>query len=415
MTIRSDLSPPSTRTIHELIEWLASFGETDKNGVTRLLYSAPWLEAQLAIKNKMMTTGFDTFFDDAGNLFGRLSGTDTDAPVILTGSHIDSVVNGGKYDGSYGIIASLLAASMLLSKYGRPRKTIEVVSLCEEEGSRFPITFWGSGSITGAYSDQDPSSLYDKEGISLKQAMEDAGFGVGDHPAPRRNDIDCFIELHIEQGNDLELSDKSIGIVQSIVGQRRYHIQVQGKSNHAGTTPMQNRQDAMAASAELITKLTNKAKSIDPHFVATVGKIEAKPNTPNVIAGEVIFSLDLRHPDLNMLDSYCADMKKLFEQAEAQSNVKITAEPWTNVTPVEMDSTISSLAYQITEQKRLPAQYMFSGAGHDAQMFGSAIPASLIFVPSRDGISHAPDEFTELIDLQNGIAVLSDMLYDLAY
>ena len=284
--MQKGLKSQKKKNVQEMIEWLSSFGKTKNEGVTRLLYSKAWYQAQEALKHKMEQFGLDTYYDCVGNLFGKLQGIDVNRPVILTGSHVDTVVEGGKYDGAYGIIASLIAVSRLFETYGYPKKTIEVVSFCEEEGSRFPLTFWGSRNINGAYTFDHIKDLKDGDGISFLDAMKRAGFEPEHYQTPVRNDIERFIEVHIEQGMVLEKNQKSIGVVTHIVGQRRYHIRIKGKSNHAGTTPMAYRKDAVVTASKFISFLTNKAKEIDSDLVATVGRIIVTPNVPNVVAGE---------------------------------------------------------------------------------------------------------------------------------
>ncbi|WP_100397826.1 allantoate deiminase [Bacillus sp. FJAT-44742] len=407
--------PLPVEQLNAMVEWLSGFTENKGSGVTRLLYSEEWLEAQEALKRKMEEGGLDTYYDDTGNLFGRLEGTKDADSTVLTGSHIDSVVNGGKYDGAYGIIASFLAVEYLYRKYGRPSKTIEVVSLCEEEGSRFPLTFWGSGNITGIYKDKDITHIADKSGVSLKEAMNKAGFGRGIHRLPYRENIEAFIELHIEQGSVLEKSGNSLGVVTHIVGQRRYTVSIKGKSNHAGTTPMQDRHDAMTTAAELITYITAKVQKTDPHLVATVGKLDATPNVPNVIAGEVSFTLDIRHYDEGMLGKVCAEIFHHFEVVSQEKKVNISFSQWTDVKPVEMDASLQEKAIGVSTRQQLSFQKMLSGAGHDAQLFGTHCPTSLIFVPSVNGVSHSPEEYTKAEDLTQGVQMLTELLYEMAY
>lgn len=399
----------------EMIEWLSSFGKTKNEGVTRLLYSKAWCQAQRALKHKMEHIGLNTYFDCVGNLFGKLQGLDVESPIILTGSHVDTVVEGGKYDGAYGIIASLIAVSRLFETYGYPKKTIEVVSFCEEEGSRFPLTFWGSRNTNGLYTLDHIKNLTDAEGISFLDAMKQAGFDPAYYQTPLRKDIERFIEVHIEQGMVLEKNQKTIGLVTHIVGQRRYQVRIKGESNHAGTTPMSYRKDAVVTASQLISFLTNKAKEIDAHLVATVGKIEVSPNVPNVVAGEVKFSLDIRHHKVEILDQYCQAICSECRHLSEALNTEIEFSQWMDVTPVPMDEELLKVIRNIAAQKNLPFQDIISGAGHDAQVFASKIPANLIFVPSKDGISHNPKEFTSLEELEMGIELLTEVLYQLAY
>lgn len=401
--------------VQNMIEWLASHGGDEKGGVTRLLYDPAWRAAQQAIKSKMEELGLLARYDDVGNLFGRIAGRDSEARVILTGSHIDTVIGGGKYDGAYGIIAALIAVEYLLTNYGLPIKPIEVVSLCEEEGSRFPITYWGSGNIIGVKSREIVRDIKDANTVPFEQAMRDAGFGFGQHPQPKRVDLECFIELHIEQGEVLERERKSIGIVSHIVGQRRYDITVCGESNHAGTTPMRWRHDAMFTAAELIRLLMHRAKTDESGLVATVGRIDVKPNVGNVIAREVTFSLDVRHSDADTIRAFCEECFGEFEKIAAQHGTSVVCRKWMDESPVAMDSDLRSAAENILKQEGISYKTMTSGAGHDSQVFGVYCPTALLFVPSRGGISHSPEEFTNTEDLQRGVRLLIDLLHKLAY
>ncbi|WP_332871733.1 allantoate deiminase [Paraliobacillus zengyii] len=401
--------------VEQMVKWLASFGQSAEGGTNRLLYNEAWIEAQQELEQTMQGFGLATHFDAVGNLFGKLAGTNTEEKAIITGSHIDTVTNGGVYDGVYGIIASLLATQRLYQRYGSPKKTIEVLSLCEEEGSRFPITFWGSGNITGKYQIEDGERIKDNENTILLEAMNNAGVANKNQKSAYRNDIACFIELHIEQGKVLESTNKSIGAVSHIVGQRRFAINVIGESNHAGTTPMPLRRDAMAITAEIIHFITVEAKLFDPDLVATVGQLNTKPNTSNVIAGEVDFSLDIRHFDETILDQFYQKLTLFIEELANLHKMEINCSQWLNAKPVAMDKEMTKLVEEIATEQSIPYKSMISGAGHDAQMFGKFYPTALIFVPSKDGISHSPKEFTSKKDLENGVDILTELLYRLAY
>ncbi|MGF6353602.1 allantoate deiminase [Paenibacillus sp. 4624] len=404
-----------SKQIEEMVEWLASYGKDNSGGVTRLLYDPAWSAAQKAIQARIELLGLSARYDDVGNLFGRLSGRDPEANVVLTGSHVDTVIGGGKYDGAYGIIAALIAVEYLLTHYGQPLKPIEVVSLCEEEGSRFPMTYWGSGNITGVKEREAVHHINDVNGIPFEQAMHEAGFGLGLHAQPTRKDLECFIELHIEQGQVLEREEKSIGIVSHIVGQRRYNITVYGQSNHAGTTPMHWRHDAMFTSAELIRILMHRANAHESGLVATVGRMEVKPNVGNVIAREVTFSLDVRHSDAKIIEQFCEACFSDFETFTSEHGTTVTCHKWMDEPPVAMDCTLNQTAEDILKREGISYKRMTSGAGHDSQIFGTHCPTGLLFVPSQGGISHSPAEFTHTEDLQRGVRLLIDLLYKLAY
>lgn len=401
--------------IHEWIEWLANFGKSEGGGVTRLLYASAWQEAQHALKKKMHEKGLTPFFDDAGNLFGRLEGTERRDRVILAGSHIDTVIRGGKYDGAFGIIAAIIATEQLYARFGAPKQTIEVVSLCEEEGSRFHLSFWGSGTITGKYKLEDAETVEDSDGVTLADAMHKAGFGKGRYAVPYRDDIGCFLETHIEQGQTLEQAGHSWAPVTHIVGQRRYLIELSGESNHAGTTPMLLRKDALYAAAQMIAFVGNAAHAQKNGLVATVGKIQADPNVSNVIAGRCRFTVDVRHHEEETIESFCREMLAKFQQVAEKERVAVTINKWMDAAPVAMDQRLTQLNMDLAEEAGIACKEMVSGAGHDSQIFGTYCPTALMFVPSRQGISHSPKEFTALRDLEVGVQMLTNLLYRLAY
>lgn len=399
----------------EAIEWLSIYGAAADGGVTRTLYSKPWIEAQQALKGWMEKLGLSTQYDAIGNLFGRLASADAEAPTILVGSHVDTVKSGGKLDGAYGIIAAVIALSNLKQAYGQPKLNLEVVSLCEEEGSRFPIACSGSGIITGAYSFNDILGVSDAEGVTFEAAMKEVDFGLNHQNYLVRNDIHGFIELHIEQGPSLENLDKSIGIVQTIVGQKRFRISVTGESNHAGTTLMKWRKDALQGAMVMIHDLYDLAKEYDENLVTTVGQLFIKPNVPNVIPGTVVFTVDARHPVESVLSSFCERFSSRFLEISEAQNLQMEMEMWHEVLPVQMDSKLNEMVQAICIEQDLSYHLMNSGAGHDAQLFARICSSTLMFVPSQGGISHSPYEYTSTADLETGLDVLIQLLYQLAY
>ncbi|MFE5320287.1 allantoate deiminase [Paenibacillus sp. NPDC056579] len=411
----AELAASFGREAEQLLNWLSGYGADPQGGVTRLLYSDSWAEAQLALAERMKRAGFAVSFDRAGNLFGRLEGEDCDAPAIMTGSHIDTVASGGRYDGAYGIIAALLAVEHLQRRFGKPRRSIEVIALAEEEGSRFPMTYWGSGSIAGLYHEGHIEGMRDSTGIEFRQAMKSAGFGKPEQKDCRRSDIALFVELHIEQGIVLERESTSIGIVEAIVGQKRFAIQITGEANHAGTTPMRMRKDALAAAAEMIRAVRQSATLHGAPLVATVGRLELEPNVPNVIPGKAAFTVDVRHDDENVLGDFCSRMISEFKEIADYNGVAMAHSLWMDVKPAPMHPALTDLTETICREHRLSYKRMVSGAGHDAQVFQRMCPTAMVFVPSRGGISHSPLEYTSPDDLGRGVYVLGRMLYQLGY
>ncbi|MDO8226604.1 allantoate deiminase [Bacillus cabrialesii] len=402
-------------SIADYIEWLAQYGASADGGVTRLLYTKEWMDAQLAVKTEMSSFGLETRFDDVGNVFGRLSGTHSPDEVIVTGSHIDTVINGGKYDGAYGVLAAMLAIKQLKETYGAPKKTLEAVSLCEEEGSRFPMTYWGSGNMTGVFSLQNGAEPRDESGASLQSAMYECGFGKGEYQAAYREDISAFVELHIEQGQTLEVSGRDLGIVTSIAGQRRYLVTLEGECNHAGTTSMKWRKDPLAASSRIIHELLLRSEEQPDELRLTCGKITAEPNVANVIPGRVQFSIDIRHQHQRVLEQFHEDMAALINRICHQKGIRADIDEYMRIEPVPMDERLKAAALETAAENGISCEEMVSGAGHDAQMIGRRHPACMLFVPSRGGISHSPKEYTSARQLETGVRALTDLLYKLAY
>ncbi|MFF2481099.1 M20 family metallo-hydrolase [Paenibacillus sp. NPDC058071] len=397
------------------LNWLASFTRGGEPGVTRLLYTKEWLAAQRALEGKMTELGLVPSFDEIGNLYGKIKGVQETAPSIITGSHIDTVVQGGKYDGAYGIVAGLLAIDYLQRTYGQPVRSLEVVSLCEEEGSRFPMAYWGSGSVVGKRSFAQIDSLQDEEGISFREAMADCGFGEGAGAPARRADMAAYIEVHIEQGAVLEREGLSLGVVEAIAGQRRLKFTIGGESNHAGTTPMHMRRDALEGTSAMIGLLRQEAVRLGPPLVATVGRLQVLPNVVNVVPGKVEFTVDARHADGQQLDAFCRWTVDAFERIAAERGLDFACEEWFREEPVPMNERLKKELDDICRELAIPSKRMVSGAGHDGQMFHHSCPTALLFVPSRGGISHSPDEYTSPKELAIGIMALAKLLYKLGY
>jgi allantoate deiminase len=406
----------------KLLEELAAFSAAGP-GVTRLLYTPEWRRAQIFLQERMAGLGLEVTVDKVGNVYGRLTGRNVEDKVILTGSHIDTVVNGGQYDGAYGIAAAVTALHYLQRTFGQPRRTLKVVAFCEEEGSRFPLAFWGSGNVTGMYDGSEAESCADPEGVTLKAAMAECGLGKGPVNGEEeaaagtcaRGDIGAFVELHIEQGITLEKTAIEIGVVQAIAGQRRFMVKVCGTANHAGTTPMSMRQDALAGAAEMLLALERSAAEAGDPLVATAGRLEVFPNTPNVIPGEVQFTLDIRHSEGDSLESFCASIISAFNGIAERRGLTLELTPRLSTSPAPMDSGLCAKLEHICRGQGKTYRAMVSGAGHDAQLFAPRCPAAMIFVPSRAGISHSPEEYSSPEELAAGLDVLTALLYELAY
>lgn len=401
--------------IREISGWLSKIGADPSGGMTRLLYSPEWVAAQLALKQRFESAGLITSRDAVGNLFGRLTGTRYPDSVILTGSHIDTVVNGGNLDGQFGIEASFMAVKYLHDTYGPPLRTLEVLSLAEEEGSRFPYVFWGSKNIVGSAKADDVRTISDAQGVKFVDAMHAAGFDFRPDNAPVRRDIAAFVELHIEQGKVLETEGKTIGVVTSIVGQRRYNVRLQGEANHAGTTPMSYRKDTVYAFSRICCESIARAQQAGDPLVLTFGKVEPKPNTVNVVPGMTHFTIDCRHTDKAELLRFTAEIEADIQRIADEMGIKADIDLWMDESPIPMDKQLVACLSHLCESHKASYRLMHSGAGHDAQIFAPHVPTVMIFVPSINGISHNPAEKTALEDLNEGVKILAHTLYQLAY
>lgn len=405
----------SSLEIDKYIDWLSSFGKDPKGGVTRLLYTDSWLDAQNGLKEKFESFGMEAKFDEIGNLYGRVEGTDFPEETIATGSHVDTVANGGKLDGQLGIIGGMLAIKNLVEKHGKPKRSLEVISMAEEEGSRFPFVFWGSKNIFGMIEDNEAMyEIKDNDGKSFVEEMRRCGFDFK-KDRKSREDIKAFVELHIEQGNFLEMENIQVGVITSIAGQRRYDVTLKGESNHAGTTLMKYRKDTIQAFSRIVTESIEKAKKIGDPLVLTFGHVEAKPNTVNVVPGQTIFSIDCRHTDKAELEEFTEGLEEDMKRIAKEMNIEIDINRWMDARPIPMDDKIISIIEESCKENKLNYKLMHSGAGHDAQIFGPRLPTGMIFVPSIGGISHNPAEDTKTEDLVQGVAALEAALYELAY
>lgn len=402
-------------TFETLDKKFTSCGGLEKGGITRLLYSPEWIEAVRELEATFKEEGLEVSFDDVGNLSGRLVGSKYSEETILTGSHIDTVVEGGHLDGQFGILSALVAVKYLKEKYGQPLRTIEVLSLAEEEGSRFPYTFWGSKNFFNLAKKEDVATIEDAEGIKFEDAMHESGFDYR-QTDDVRDDIKAFVEVHIEQGKVLETENKAIGVVTGIVGQKRYSVHLKGEANHAGTTPMSLRRDTVVAYSEIVTDLTKRAREIGEPLVLTFGHVTPVPNTVNVVPGEITFSIDCRHIDQQLLNDFAREIEDKVKAVAEANSMTYDINLWMDEAPSLMDKEIIQIIEQAAKDNVGDSyKLMPSGAGHDAQIFADFVPTAMLFVPSIGGISHNTNEETKIEDLVKGIEVLKDVLFELAY
>lgn len=396
------------------IETLGSIGLQSEGGLRRPVYSEAWAQARGQLAEWMRTAGLEVHEDAVGNLFGRMHGRD-EGRVILTGSHLDTVPLGGKFDGALGILAGLVALQTLREQAGQPRRSLEVVALCEEEGSRFPARYWGTRAILGLIHADELDQLRDEQGMSIAQAMHAAGLAPERYREAIRSDLDAFIEMHIEQGRILFEEQIDLGIVQAIVGLQHREITVSGRADHAGTTPMDLRRDALQAAAHMAVEITRLVEQEGRPAVVTLGKWEVKPGAVNVIPGEVSFSLDLRHPDEAIKQRLAAAIWTRCQAIAEERGLGVSSELLSDSQPSNMDTDLQSVLIQAAEVCGASWKAMPSGAGHDSQEMARRLPTAMLFVPSVEGRSHSAAEYTPSEDMVRGATVLATALYRLAY
>ncbi|WP_257349874.1 Zn-dependent hydrolase [Pseudalkalibacillus decolorationis] len=391
--------------IERHINELSKFTSTPHKGVTRLTYSNEDLQARNYIKETMKEYGLNVREDGFGNIFGKLEGILNDAPSVLIGSHFDSVPNGGAYDGTAGVVVGLEVAALFSKNNLTPKYPLEIVALIEEEGTRFKGGLMGSRGIIGSLSEEDFKSLKDKDGISTEEAMSKIGL---DTSLPKKRDpktMKAFLELHIEQGPILEEKSSPIGVVEGIVGLTQLEVTVEGRAGHAGTTPMDRRSDALVTAAKIITQLPDLAIDEGEGTVITIGRLNVFPNGANVIPDKTVFTVDIRSGKEENVCNVIRKTKELI-QSYSEDTIQTSVEQHLYIQPKALNKSIRSLLKQTSSELEIPYCSINSGAGHDAMILSDVTDVGMIFVPSKDGLSHCPEEWSDAHHLANGVQIL---------
>ena len=385
---------------------LAQFGRNADGGIDRVAYSDADVAARQWVMERMREAGLDVRIDTAANIVGRRGGREAQLPPIMTGSHIDSVPGGGNYDGQVGSLAALECAQSLAEQDMALRHPLEVIIFQNEENGKV-----GSKAIRG----QDPATYLDLGTHSGRTIREGIRFIGGDpdrlaEAMRRPGDVAAFLELHIEQGAVLETRDIPIGIVEGIVGIKRWQVTVTGFANHAGTTPMDQRQDALLAAARFIDAANRIVRETQGRQVATVGTLAAEPGAPNVIAGSATLTLEMRDLDLTMVDRLFATMQDAAGDIGRATGTQFDFREIYRTLPARTDNGMREIIAAAARELGLGTMSLPSGAGHDAQEMAQLAPMGMIFVPSARGISHSPREFSAPADIVNGANVLLNAL-----
>lgn len=401
--------------VESCVMTLGRIGAAAGTGVKRTVYSPEWVEATDLFARWCADAGLSVRRDAVGNVWGRLEGSE-DSRSVASGSHIDSQLPGGRYDGALGCIAAYIALRTLREQFGAPRLALEAVAFCEEEGSRFPAAnLWGSRAVTGRIAVDEAQRLTDYQGVTIGDAMQAVGLDPARISEAKRSDIDTFIELHIEQGPVLELADLPVGLVTGITGLRHYVVEVTGEANHAGAFPMDLRRDPMAGAAEMISGVIETASRIGRPAVTTVGRMQVEPNYPAIVPATVRFTIDARHPDTQALDELYAKHETMLRDVAARRGLAVSWQVTLDQRPSPSDVGTVDLLQAVAQEQGVRAMRMHSGAGHDTQVMAGIAKTAMVFVQSRSGRSHTPEEFTSIEYAAMGIEVLAGAMYRLAY
>ncbi len=381
---------------------------TEVPGETTRLFLTPSMHAvHTLLRGWMEAAGMTVQVDAAGNLRGLWLGLVPESPRLIIGSHLDTVPNAGAFDGILGVVLGVAVVEELRGRH--LPYAIEVIGFSEEEGVRFAKPFLGSLAVVGEL-DAEMLARTDRNGVSVAQAIRDYGLDPTQLPtAALSGDAFAYLEFHIEQGPILESEDAPLGVVEALVGQTRMQLVFTGHANHAGTTPMYLRRDAMAAAAAWIVAVEAYARSHDG-LVATIGKVEASPGAGNVIAGSVVASLDVRHADDAVRRAAVIAMIQYAEAAASERRVQVTTQIQLDHPAVPLDPQLTAILQNAAAQVSFPSRRMTSGAGHDAMILAPVIPSTMLFLRSPGGLSHHPGEAVLPQDVEAALATAMEFL-----
>ena len=385
-------------------------------GINRLAFTdADWAGRQYII-DRMTDAGLSIAIDDFGNVIGYKSGKNPELPVVMVGSHTDSVPNGGNYDGVVGVLSAIEVIRSMIDDGYEHDHTIAVVDFMCEESGRFGNATLGSKAMRGELTVQDLHRLVDKQGISLYEALKGRNLNPdGIETMAYKRPVKSFTEIHIEQGKVLEHEQKTIGIVTGIAAPERFYVTIRGNADHSGATPMNLRHDALCGASKIILGIEEIASmQEEPPVVGTVGVVEVTPGAMNVIPGAVKLGVDIRSISEVARNSVVTLVKEFIDITAEKRGLSYTIETIAQDHPVEMHPAMIREIEEAVKSVGVEYMTMPSGAGHDAMHWAKVVPTGMIFIPCRDGISHNPAEFAEMDDIVTGAAVLDKVLRKLS-
>jgi beta-ureidopropionase / N-carbamoyl-L-amino-acid hydrolase len=399
---------------------IGRIGIGDHGAVTRLVFSIKELRSRQLLLHLMRQAGLKIHIDAIGNIFGRLNGHDRKAPAVLAGSHLDTVIHGGKYDGPVGVIGALEAVRTIRENQIPLNSPVEVVCFVGEESSRFGFSTLGSSLVAGKVHPKDLTNAVDPQGTKLEHVLTSLGITRRNLNSLKRasKSVKAYLELHIEQGPILEAKGKRIGLVTSIAAPSRFKAVFKGRADHSGTTPMEMRKDALVASAQLIEyveKVCRKFSSMEKgRVVGTVGTMKIEPGVINAVPGKTELSIDIRSTTARSKDRVARMVKRRAQEIARRRSIGCEILRIREENPVPLDKRLLRVTQEICDQKGIDYEIMPSGAGHDAMQMAKITPAGMIFIPSLRGISHNPLEWTDPEDIGLGAQLLMETIVRVA-
>jgi allantoate deiminase len=412
---RGSLMEVQSNRIQRDIEIINSFNATPERGITRYTFSEQYLKARNYVNEELKKIGAYVSTTIAGNVRGRLEGSEEGRPAVMMGSHIDSVFQGGRFDGVAGVVSAMEVARVIAGKKISHRYPIDVVVFAEEEGARFGSVMIGSRAWIGQLGFNDLQKLKDKDGVSYVEAMERCGIVPDDPSILKLGAVKTMLELHIEQSLILESKGLQIGVVEGINGIRQFEVTINGISNHAGATPMALRHDALQGAVRIIAAVEEiAARDMGKNTVATVGFLNCEPGQANVIPGKVQFTIDIRDLDSNRLDKAAKRVMAVIQRTCDGRGLNFETKSRSDTPPVVLSKDIVHLMEEIARKRKIKTLRMPSGALHDSSILPEITEVGMIFVPSKDGRSHCPEEYTNLEDIKAGADILLDAIIELA-
>jgi beta-ureidopropionase / N-carbamoyl-L-amino-acid hydrolase len=386
------------------LERFAGFGRTENNGVTRLALSEEDRLARNFFQTCCEELGLTVKVDDMGCMYATLEGAENKPPILI-GSHLDSVKKGGRFDGVLGVLAGLEVVRTLVENNIKPRVPITLVNFTNEEGVRFEPSMMASGVLSGKFDKNVMLKKKDSSGITFEEALKSIGYkGEVEN---RLKEGTAFLELHIEQGPILEKEAVAIGVVECVVGMACFDIEITGESNHAGTTPMSMRKDALFAANNLINEIRRVLGPLDEELVFTIGRVNVYPSIHTVIPNKVVFSLEARHKNPEIVKKFKEFVEDLPNRGLNEGCEVTTTKLWERDT-VWFDTEIVNQLQKSAQSLGYSNKRMVSGAGHDAQFIASLVPSAMLFVPSFNGKSHCEEELTSWEECEKGVNILLD-------